>query len=180
MATFHEFDFVKHGITQEEIQNTLKTASAAMEPFHGVMSRRTKIKYFILSVAFVVFLILALLAGLIPSMKDDQNNKAARWFWPLFLMLLYIVGFFVANWLLNRQLSQYYRMAHFVLAVFCRAENNRLYLKHGIEMRPGFNALYLTFEMFDNPDMNVFVTNARQRFLKPAIEYRQKIFNEQI
>lgn len=95
-------------------------------------------------------------------------------------MLIFIVGFFVANWFMNKQMSAYYRMAHFVLAVFCRAENNRLYLQHGIEMRPGYNALWITFEMLENPDLKVYIAAARQRFLKPAIEYRQKIFNEQI
>jgi hypothetical protein len=178
--SFHEFDFVRHGITQDEVMNTLKTASAALEPFHGVMSKKFKIKYLIVAVAFVVFLGLALLAGLVPTMNEDPNNKAARWFWPLFIMIVFIIGFFVLSWYLNRQMSAYYRMAHFVLAVFCRAENNRLYLKHGIEVRPGYNALWLTFEMLDSPDMNLYVKNARQRFLKPALEYRQKIFAEQI
>ena len=28
--------------------------------------------------------------------------------------------------------------------------------------------------------MQTYVSNARQRFLKPAIEYRNKLFNEQV
>lgn len=102
MLHFHEFDFVKHGVNAEEVESTIKLATSAMEPFHGVMNKKARIKYIILSVVFIIFLALALLAGLIPSMKGDRNNRAARWFWPLFLMAVYLVGFFVASYFLNR------------------------------------------------------------------------------
>lgn len=35
------------------------------------------------------------------------------------------------------------RQAHFMLAVTCRAENNRYYLKKGVEVRPGYLGSWL-------------------------------------
>lgn len=34
--------------------------------------------------------------------------------------------------------SRYLRQAHFALAVVLRAENNRIYLRRGVELRPGY------------------------------------------
>lgn len=45
------------------------------------------------------------------------------------------------------------RVSQFLLAVFCRAENNRLYLKNGIELRPGFLGKWIEFNCME--DMGV-------------------------
>jgi hypothetical protein len=34
-----------------------------------------------------------------------------------------------------------------MLALYCRAENNRFFLRHNIEMRPGFLAKWIEFKM---------------------------------
>ena len=81
---------------------------------------------------------------------------------------------------MNRRINQVYRMAHFVLAVFCRVENNRLYLQHGIEIRPGFNAQWITFHVLETNDLNSYIAIARERFLKPSLEHRNKLFGEEI
>lgn len=127
-------------------------ATNSLQPFHGVMAKRQKIKYYVFAGTFVLFLIFAVLSGLIPAL-NKRKSKSGRWFWPLLIMVFYIIAVFVANHYFNKRLSYYYRMGHFVLSVMCRAENNRLYLKHGIEMRPGYNGLWVTFEILQNPDL---------------------------
>jgi hypothetical protein len=36
-----------------------------------------------------------------------------------------------------------------MLALYCRAENNRFYLKHNVEMRPGFLGKWIEFIVHD-------------------------------
>lgn len=36
-----------------------------------------------------------------------------------------------------------------MLALVCRAENNRIYLKHQVEMRPGFLGKWIEFVLHD-------------------------------
>lgn len=170
--------FIQQGILQEDIEDSLRMAGTAMQPFHGLMAKQQKIKYWIFAGAFLLFLLFSILSGVIPALKKGRRN--GRWFWPLIIALVYVVGISVANHYINKNMSYKYRMGHFVLSVFCRAENNRLYLKHGVEMRPGYNGLWVTFEVLPNQDLQAYVNDARLRFLKPAIEYRNKLFNEQI
>lgn len=46
---------------------------------------------------------------------------------------------------MNKKLSYFYRMGHFMLALICRVENNKFYLKHGFELRPGYNGMWIEF-----------------------------------
>jgi hypothetical protein len=153
-------------------------AENAMLPFHGEMAKKLQLKWLIFGLLFIGFLIFAFLSGLIPALRT-QNRKQTKWFWPVFILAIYFTGFFIANHYVNKRLSVYYRMGHFALAVLCRAENNRLYLKHGIEMRPGYNGLYVTFEIIKE-ELVEYVENARSRFITPAIEYRQMLFERQV
>jgi hypothetical protein len=36
-----------------------------------------------------------------------------------------------------------------MLAVYCRAENNRLFLKRNVEMRPGFLGKWIEYIIYD-------------------------------
>lgn len=177
LKKYQFMNFLQCGITEQEIDETLNNAEQSIAPFLGVLSKQERIKILIYVCVFIFMVTIAVLAGYVGSIRKIGN---ARWFWPVFLMFIYFVGVFISNYVHNRRLSQYYRMAHFVMAVFCRVENNRLYLKHGIELRPGFNGLWLTFKILSGPDLNNYVENARQRFLKPALEHRNKVFGEQV
>ena len=42
------------------------------------------------------------------------------------------------------------RQAHFMLAVACRAENNRYYLKRGVEVRPGYLGSWIEFNVLSS------------------------------
>jgi hypothetical protein len=45
-----------------------------------------------------------------------------------------------------------------VLAVVCRAENNRYYLRRGVEVRPGYLARWIEFAVLDQKDDRKDVT----------------------
>jgi hypothetical protein len=129
-------------------------------------------------IAFLVCLFLAVLIGTISSLMPETDN--AHWFWPLFIIICYIITFFAVNYYFKKQSNYTLRMSQFLLAVLCRVENNRLYLKHGVEVRPGFNAEWIEFCFLPNPDASAYIQVMRQRFLKPALEHKQKIFNEEV
>ena len=63
-----------------------------------------------------------------------------NWMYCLLYISLYFVG--VGFLMLSLKLisNRFLRNGHFVLAVFCRSENNRHYLKYNVELRPGFLA----------------------------------------
>ena len=41
--------------------------------------------------------------------------------------------------------NRYLRISHFLLAIYCRAENNRFYLKRHVTLRPGYLAKWIEF-----------------------------------
>ena len=51
----------------------------------------------------------------------------------------------LAKYLANRYLKQ----GHFILALVCRCENNRVFLHHNVEMRPGYLGKFLEFHFHD-------------------------------
>jgi len=64
--------------------------------------------------------------------------------------------------------NRFLRQAHFMLAVYCRAENNRLFLHKNVEMRPGFMAKWLefnvqktTYEVEDKRDADIEAASDR-------------------
>jgi hypothetical protein len=72
------------------------------------------------------------------------------------------------------------RISQFLLSIFCRAENNRLYLKQGVEVRPGFLGKWIEFTCLEGNETDEIISQMRQRFLKPALEQKAAIFDREI
>lgn len=62
--------------------------------------------------------------------------------------------------------NKHLRQAHFMLAVTCRAENNRYYLKRGVEVRPGYLARWVEFSVLE--------TNSRPQILRKMLQRHEK------
>ena len=83
-----------------------------------------------------MLLILAVSIG----MSDEGN------YWgPALIVILYLICILIVTTALKYRSSYQMRMSQFLLSVFCRSENNRLYLKHGVEVRPGFLGKWIEF-----------------------------------
>ena len=92
------------------------------------------------------------------------------WFWCMFLIILYIVGLFIAQHLLKKRQSKALRSSQFLLAIFCRAENNKLYLKHNVEIRPGYLAKWIEINFIQLNEHPNTLSYLRSRFLKSSID----------
>lgn len=70
-----------------------------------------------------------------------------------------------------------FRDGQFLLAIFCRAENNRFYLNHGIELRPGYLGQWIEINVINLDDEQTdLITYFRSRFLKPTLKAKNDEF----
>ena len=89
---------------------------------------------------------------------------------PMLVVVIYLLIFFIVVTIFKYRSSYQMRMSQFLLSVFCRVENNRLYLKHGVEVRPGFTGKWIEFACLENNVVDEIIQMMRQRFLKPCLE----------
>lgn len=63
-----------------------------------------------------------------------------------------------------------------MLAVVCRAENNRYYLRRGVEIRPGYLARWIQFSVLDQDDERKDITEViRERQANIIVETAKNV-----
>ena len=72
-----------------------------------------------------------------------------HWSISLAFILSYFIYSGISIFIVKSKSNRYLRQSHFLLAVYCRAENNRLYLRKNVEMRPGFLGKWIEFNIYD-------------------------------
>ena len=168
---YNKADFVNKGITLEDVLDTLFRATILVDNYRGVLARRNKFVKIGMFASGLVFLILAVVVGML-----DEGNYWA----PMLIVVAYLLSCLVVIMFFKYRSSYKMRMSQFLLAVFCRAENNRLYLKHGIEVRPGFLGKWIEFTCLQTVSTDDIIQQMRQRFLKPTLEQKAAIFDKEI
>lgn len=128
--------FKELGITHEDISNTCNEATKLMRRLRGRVLLYDLISLFLiwgfLWVVIALCIVLGLFIGfLIPTI--------------IFLIYMWAIGSF-AFWT-RRRSTRYLRLAHFVLAVYLRAENNRYYERKHVMVRPGYLAKWIEFSI---------------------------------
>ena len=105
-----------------------------LHPYRQKVMRLERINMTILVIGFILTVVGSILGG-----------TMYHWVLSLIIVFAYFmiasISYYVFKTLQNRSLRQ----SHFLLAMFCRAENNRYYLSRSVEMRPGFLASWLEF-----------------------------------
>lgn len=119
----------------------MRKGSELLRDYRGKLAKRNKLMKIILGAAFLLTVILAVLVGML-----DEGNYWA----PMLMVVCYLVILLIVTTIIKHRSSYDMRISQFLLSVFCRAENNRLYLKHGVEVRPGFLAKWIEFTCLDN------------------------------
>jgi hypothetical protein len=72
-------------------------------------------------------------------------------YWVIILAVIaaYAILGVILNKLSKYLASRYLKQGHFILALVCRCENNRVFLHHNIEMRPGYQGKFIEFHFHD-------------------------------
>ena len=169
--TYGERQLQAKDITEADIRETLEQASKLVSDYRGYLGRRNKIVKLSLAGGGLLFLILAVTVGML-----DEGN-----YWgPMLLVIAFLAIMLIVIMIFKYRSSYQMRMSQFLISVFCRAENNRLYLKHGVEVRPGFLGKWIEFTCLENAAVDDIIQQMRQRFLKPCLEQKAAIFDKQI
>ena len=88
-------------------------------PYRGKIARIEKIKNIVLVVMLVLFLITAIWVGM----------ATANWLWTALITTIYIGIAAATMYGVKFAYSRALRQSHMLLSIFCRVENNRLFLK---------------------------------------------------
>lgn len=170
-AFYHKTQLSDKGIAFEDVQDTLQQASTLISGYRGYLAKRNKIVKIALALTGLIFCIIAVVVG----MESDGNYWA-----PMLIVVAYLLIVLGVTMLFKYRSSYQMRISQFLLSVFCRAENNRLYLKKGVEVRPGFLGKWIEFTCLESAETDEIIQKLRQRFLKPALEQKAAAFDKQI
>ena len=95
----------------------------------------------------VVFLVAGLIGTITACLVLSLESQ---WAYSLLTVLIFVVVGLSFNKIIRIYTNCYFRQGHFLLALFLRAENNRLYLKHNILLRPGYMAKWIEVHSIDH------------------------------
>ena len=88
-----------------------------------------------------------------------------NWLWGILILVIYfVIAATVAN-LMKDCITKNQRASHFLLACQCRALNNRIYLRHGIELRPGYLGKWLEVKAFQMKSRKKYLYYVEERVL---------------
>lgn len=159
-----------NGLQPQDLEDTIDKATELLTPYRGWISNIEWIKNGSLILSGIIMFAVSVLVGL---NNDDP-------FLGALIGLLWTIVCILAVYYVKRLYTLRLRQSNFLLAVFCRAENNRHYLRLGIELRPGFLGKWIEvsqvdlnfdFENIQRSHSDV-VAMMRYRFLKPANQLR--------
>jgi hypothetical protein len=136
---FDESNLPKRDINIREFVHTLNLASDVMKKYRGKIQTYDKIGYGIIALGALIIILLGV----------GTNSDGGNWGNMVLYVLLYFIFVPIIYKVSKCFQCKYLRQAHFALAVVCRAENNRYYLTRGVEVRPGYLARWLEFNVLD-------------------------------
>lgn len=98
-----------------------------------------------------VFTILAVVVGFF-----------SQWWLSFLFILIYLCLATQGYFYTKRKTNKHLRIAYLILALYCRAENNRTYLKKKIRLRPGYLAKWIEFQIEDSKKPKIQIEEAKQ------------------
>lgn len=90
-----------------------------MEDYRGELSKKERYKTMASAIVFAIVVLVSLIIGM------SSGGYALIGFMIVSCVIAYLIASSVLKYYSNKAL----RTSHFLLAVFCRAENNRMYLR---------------------------------------------------
>jgi hypothetical protein len=162
--------FHEHGLLPADLEDTIDKATELLRPYRGAVAMMEIWKNILMCIFFIVFFIVAIIVGLAEE----------SWLWCGFVMVIYMVILIPTVYFMKYAYNRYLRQSHFLLAIFCRAENNRHYLNLGLELRPGFLGKWIEISIVNTEGHPDVISYFKSRFLKPAIDLRTKHVERQM
>lgn len=141
------------------LSETLERASEIVLQTKGKIARLHRIQNYILSFFVVVLLVISVSVGI----------SLQSWFWGLILLGIY--GILVSGFLYFRKskTAKPFRTAHVALSLFLRAENNRCYMRNGVELRPGYLAKWIEISVLHRRDPAEIIKDVTSRNLNQSL-----------
>ena len=130
-------------VTYRDFSHTINLCSLMMKNYRGKILMYDMIGYGTILVGLLIILLLGI---------GTSGSKSGNWGNMVLYILLYFIFVPIVYKVSKCFQCKYLRQAHFVLGVVCRAENNRYYLRRGVEVRPGYLARWVEFVVIDTED----------------------------
>ena len=147
-----------------ELEDTIDRATLLLLPYRGKLASYEIFKNISGSVLLIVVIVVGIAIGL----------STENWLYCALIIAAFIVAFLLTIYFSKIAYHKKLRQSHFLLSVFCRAENNRHYLNLGLELRPGYLGKWIQLSVINIGDHTDAISHFKYRFLKPAIDYRTK------
>ena len=160
-ARFEESNLEQRNVNFREFTATLALCSEMMKNYRGKVLLYDWIVY---GVSVFGFLFIVLLG--IATFSRESGN----WNTMLVMIFVYLLIIPTIYKIFQTVSCRQLRQAHFLLAVVCRAENNRFYLKRGVELRPGYLARWVEFHVLDQSKGQNVLQMIRSRHDKAVVE----------
>ncbi len=133
----------EQGIGQDEYEETVRCAGDIVGPFRGAVVRAELCFLLVLCIGLATSIAVGLALGALFTYIITGVMCGT--------FVAVLAGTFVFMKKRNARLLLY---AHVALALFLRCENNRLYLKHRVLVRPGYMAKWMEFNMLPSRSAN--------------------------
>lgn len=138
MKKFERSLFPERGVQFEDLEASLRKCSEYQKPFRAKANSIDKINMTILVIGLIAAVIGAMVLGLY-----------SNWGYAILAIIIYVIFGWIVNKIAKYYTNKYLKQGHFMLALLCRCEANRLYLQHNIEMRAGFMGKWIEFVTHD-------------------------------
>ena len=138
---------VKKRTIRPMLIDTLERASQLVLPTKGRISKANRIQSFFISSIILVIIICAI------------GISLSSWIWCLLVLAIYGLAMATIVFMRKSKTAIPLQSAHLQLSLFLRAENNRFYIRNGVELRPGFLAKWIEVSAIESKDPSVVIQN---------------------
>ena len=124
------------------------------------MAKLNRIQSYLMTAFTVIILVIVCALGI----------TLENWLWVLVTLIVY--GFIVSLIIFIRKSKSALdlQIAHLQLSLFLRAENNRYYLRNGIELRPGYLAKWIQVTILLSNDPATIINGITERQQSQTLE----------
>jgi len=122
------YNALRGRIDEFQLNETIERASTIVSDHKGKVSKHARTLNYVFATLGVGILVLAISIGV----------AYQSWFWGLFVIASYGLACLMIIYYLKGRTAKALRLSHMLLSILLRVENNRVYLRRGVELRPGY------------------------------------------